>query len=149
NEIWDMLVKQKIIQQNIKKYSIKADEKEIENIMYKKPESLPEEVKSVFYDSKGNFNEDVYLKSIKIDSPDNIKFRENVKNILREDIENNMLMDIVAKDIILSTEELKPGIDDKLKNKLLKKKKVKQFEIWLEEMKLLAKIVDNRKKFEK
>jgi hypothetical protein len=148
-QIYDYLVEQKIYEQNIKKNNIEIKDKEVEYVMYKNPGSLPENVKSIFADSNGVFREDLYLKGMNIDSPENNKFKESLKYAVKKYLETKKLFDIITRDVKLTDEETRSHNNSVEANELLLKKQNNEIQKWIKEMKSKAVIVDNRKDFEK
>ena len=147
--VWSMLVKQKIIDQQVKLNKIEITDETVEDIMFKNPGSLPDEVKVMFNDSTGNFDIQNYIQTMNTYTPEVEKFKEKVKLVIKYKLEVNELFDIITKDVKLTDEDYKSaGNSDKV-NELLMTKKNSEVLKWLEDLKLKAVIVDNRKKFVK
>ncbi len=149
DEVWRMLVMQKIIGQEIKELDIEVNDDDVENVMYKNPEDLPEDVKKVFYDSTGKFDLSMYQIAMNSTSHEVEIFKGQVKILVQKKLESDRLLAVIAKDVKLTDEELKsvPKMDEA--NKLLKEKKNLAFKNWYDSKKSKAIIVDNRKEFER
>lgn len=146
---WNYFVEQKIIQKQLILNKIKVDDAEIDYIMYKNPELLPESVKKIFYDVKGNFDIYDYRVSMNTNTKEVEAFKEEVKITVKNHLEVQKVFNIITKDVKLSDDELKSTKDTTEANIQLNKKKDMEVEKWFEKMKRNSKIVDNRKKFEK
>lgn len=147
-QIFDFLVEQSIEEQSVKNYNIEIEDKEVDYVMYKNPGSLPDNVKSVFTDSGSEFREDLYFQAINTDSPENNKFKENLKYAIKRQLETKKLFDMVTGDVKLTDEDFKNNSKYTEANVLLAAKQYSVYQKWKKEMKSKAVIVDNRKYFE-
>lgn len=148
NQIFDYLVEQKIYEQNIKNNNIDISDKQIEYIMFKNPASLPENAKSIFFDSLGVFNKDLYMQAINYNSPENDEFKKSLKDAIKKQLEVKKLYEIITRDVKLTDDELKSLNNSKDIESMLEKKKNSEIQKWVSEMKSKAIIIDNRKEFE-
>jgi peptidyl-prolyl cis-trans isomerase D len=70
DQVWDQMVTQILIQQQIKKLGITVSDQEILNWVYNSPQTLPDIIKRNFIDSTGNFNMSLYQQVLAAKTPE-------------------------------------------------------------------------------
>src|SRR3990172_8897749 len=84
NQVWEQLVAQKLLEQQIKKFGIEVTNQEITNWVYNSPQTLPDEVKRNFVDSTGQFNMSFYQQALTTKTPEVQQFWSQVEVYLKQ-----------------------------------------------------------------
>lgn len=100
-QVWDQLVTEKLVEQQIKKFGIDVADKEIDDILFNNP---PEGLRKQFTDSLGNFRKDIYLQAIK--DPRNKAILANLKIGMKEQVKQMKLQSYLFATANLSEGEL-------------------------------------------
>ncbi|MGB9697309.1 MAG: peptidylprolyl isomerase [Ignavibacteria bacterium] len=83
-QVWNSLVQQVLMKQEMKKLGITVSDNEIIDWIYNNPETLPEEIKRNFMDSTGVFNYDLYQQALSMKTQEVTQFWAQVEAYLRE-----------------------------------------------------------------
>lgn len=101
-QVWNSLVSQTISKQAIEKYGIKVSDKEIQDWVYNRPETLPEPIKKNFMDSTGVFNIGFYQQALGMKTKEATQFWNQVENYLRETLLSEKLQAILTEGAVIS-----------------------------------------------
>ncbi|MDQ3021916.1 MAG: peptidylprolyl isomerase [Bacteroidota bacterium] len=101
-QVWNSLVSQTISKQAIEKYGITVSEKEIQDWVYNRPETLPEPIKKNFMDSTGVFNAGFYQQALVMKTKEASQFWNQVENFLRETLLSERLQAVITEGAIVS-----------------------------------------------
>lgn len=83
-QVWNNLVQQVLMKQEMKKLGITVSDNEILDWIYNNPETLPDEIKRNFMDSTGVFNYDLYQQALSMKTQEVTQFWSQVEAYLRE-----------------------------------------------------------------
>jgi len=103
NQVWEQLVTQKLVEQEIKKLGITVTDEEITDWVLNSPETLPEPVKRNFIDSTGNIDRALLERALKSTSPQAKQFWIEVEKFLKaqkltEKLQSRLLASIRVSD---------------------------------------------------
>ena len=96
DQVWDQMVNEVIIQQQIEKLGIKVTNQEILNWVYNSPQTLPDPIKKNFIDSTGNFNMSYYQQALSAKNPEVEQFWTKVEDYLRIILLNDKLQSVIT-----------------------------------------------------
>ena len=96
NQVWEQLVAQKLLEQQIKKFGIEVTNQEITNWVYNSPQTLPDEVKRNFVDSTGQFNMSFYQQALQTKTPEVQQFWTQVEQYLKQRLLMQKLESIIS-----------------------------------------------------
>lgn len=96
DQVWDQMVNEVIIQQQIEKLGIKVTNQEILNWVYNSPQTLPDPIKKNFIDSTGNFNMSYYQQALATKDPKVEEFWTKVEDYLRIILLNDKLQSVIT-----------------------------------------------------
>ncbi len=103
NQVWDAIVTQTLLEQQIKKYGITVSDQEIRNILL--GPNPPEAIKRNFIDSTGKFNRDQYISALY--NPQNSKALLSYEEYLRQAQLNQKLQSMLLVSLTISDAEVK------------------------------------------
>ncbi len=103
DQVWNALVTQKLVEQQIKKYGITVSDQEIRDILLSN--NPPEFLKKQFIDSTGKFNYQAYLQTIR--NPQNNALLLQVENVVRQQRLNQKLQSMLQAAVTVSEAEIK------------------------------------------
>jgi peptidyl-prolyl cis-trans isomerase D len=101
DQVWQSLVQQTLVQQEIQKLGITVSDSEILDWIYQSPQTLPDPIKQSFMDSTGNFNIASYQQALAMKSKEATQFWNQVENYLRELILSRKLQAAVTGSILV------------------------------------------------
>ncbi|MEO8210077.1 MAG: peptidylprolyl isomerase [bacterium] len=101
-QVWNSLVSQTISKQAIARYGITVSEKEIQDWVYNRPETLPEPIKKNFMDSTGVFNAGFYQQALGMKTKEATQFWNQVEDFLRETLLSERLQAVITEGAIVS-----------------------------------------------
>lgn len=101
DQVWQSLVQQTLVQQEIKKLGITVSDSEILDWIYQSPQTLPDAIKQSFIDSTGNFNIAAYQQALAMKTKEATQFWNQVENYLRELILSRKLQAAVTGSILV------------------------------------------------
>ncbi len=107
NQVWEQLVTQKLVEQEIKKLGITVTDEEITDWVLNSPETLPEPVKRNFVDSTGNIDRMLLERALKSTSPQARQFWVEVEKFLRAQKLTEKLQSRLLASIRVSEGEIK------------------------------------------
>jgi len=102
DQVWQELLQQTLVKQELKKLGIEATNAEILDWIYQRPETLPEPVLRNFKDSTGVFNMAAYQQALTLKSPEATTFWNQVESYLREMIVSQKLQSTIASSVIVT-----------------------------------------------
>lgn len=102
DQVWDQMVTQLLVQQQIKKLGITVSDQEILNWVYNSPQTLPEVIKRNFIDSTGNFNMALYQQVLTTKTPEIEKFWAQVEDYLKQTLLSQKLQSIITGAVRIS-----------------------------------------------
>ncbi|HOP49190.1 MAG TPA: peptidylprolyl isomerase [Ignavibacteriales bacterium] len=102
DQIWDQLITQKLVEQQMKKMNIEVSDKEVDDYIF--GPNPPEFLKQQFIDSTGRFRRDIYMQALK--DPRNKQILENLKKGLKEELKQQKLGNILFASVSLSEGEI-------------------------------------------
>ncbi len=95
-QVWDQMVTQILVQQEIKRLGITVTNQEILNWVYNSPQTLPEVIKRNFIDSTGNFNMALYQQVLATKTPEIQKFWAQVEEYLKQTLLSQKLQSVIT-----------------------------------------------------
>jgi peptidyl-prolyl cis-trans isomerase D len=101
-QVWNTLVSNTIAKQAMEKYGITVTDKEIQDWVYNRPETLPDPIKKNFMDSTGVFNADFYRQALGMKTKEATQFWNQVEHYLRETLLLEKLQAIMTEGAIVS-----------------------------------------------
>lgn len=111
-QIWDALVTQKLIDQQMKKYNIVVTDQEVEETIF--GENPPDFLKQYFIDSVGNFNRQLYDQALR--SPNNKAALTQAKDLVRQQKLNEKLQSMLFASVNFNEDEVKKAFEEQSKN---------------------------------
>ena len=102
DQVWDQMVTQLLVQQQIKKLGITVSDQEILNWVYNSPQTLPDVIKRNFIDSTGNFNMALYQQVLTTKTPEIEKFWAQVEDYLKQTLLSQKLQSIITGAVRIS-----------------------------------------------
>ncbi len=102
DNVWNSFVSQTITQQAVEEYGITVSDKEIQDWVYNKPETLPEQIKKNFMDSTGVFNISFYQQALGMKTKEATQFWNQVENYLRETLLSEKLQAVLSEGAVIS-----------------------------------------------
>ncbi|HZW40444.1 MAG TPA: peptidylprolyl isomerase [Ignavibacteriaceae bacterium] len=111
-QIWDALVTQKLIDQQMKKYNIVVTDQEVEETIF--GENPPDFLKQYFIDSLGNFNRQLYDQALR--SPNNKAALTQAKDLVRQQKLNEKLQSMLFASVNFNEDEVKKAFEEQSKN---------------------------------
>lgn len=105
-QVWDQLVTQMLVQQEIKRLGITVTDQEILNWVYNSPQTLPDVIKRNFIDSTGNFNMALYQQVLSTKTPEIEKFWSQVEEYLKQTLLTQKLQSVVTGAVRVSEEDI-------------------------------------------
>lgn len=112
DQVWDAVVTQKILEQQIKKYGITVSDQEIKDIMLS--DNPPEFLKRNFIDSTGRFNKQLYQQALF--DPRNSEVLVQAEDVVRQEQLNNKLQSMLLASVSVSEAEIKRRFIDNYTN---------------------------------
>ena len=109
DQVWDALVTQILLKQEINKYGIIVSDQEIKDIILS--DNPPDFLKQNFIDSTGKFNKDAYQSAIY--NPQNKEALIQAEENVRQNRLNEKLQSLIFASITVSEDELKRDFIDK------------------------------------
>ncbi len=95
-QVWDQMVTQTLVQQEIKRLGINVTNQEILNWVYNSPLTLPDVIKRNFIDSTGNFNMSLYQQVLATKTPEIQKFWAQVEDYLKQTLLSQKLQSVIT-----------------------------------------------------
>ncbi len=95
-QVWDQMVTQTLVQQEIKRLGITVTNQEILNWVYNSPQTLPDVIKRNFIDSTGNFNMALYQQVLATKTPEIQKFWAQVEEYLKQTLLSQKLQSVIT-----------------------------------------------------
>lgn len=102
DQVWDQMITQILVQQQIKKLGITVSDQEILNWVYNSPQTLPEVIQRNFIDSTGNFNMALYQQVLTTKTPEIEKFWAQVEDYLKQTLLSQKLESIITGAVRIS-----------------------------------------------
>jgi len=96
NQVWEQLVAQKLLEQQIKIFGIEVTNQEITNWVYNSPQTLPDEIRRNFIDSTGQFNMSFYQQALQTKTPEVQQFWAQVEQYLKQRLLMQKLESIIS-----------------------------------------------------
>lgn len=112
DQVWDQMVTQILIQQQIKKLGITVSDQEILNWVYNSPQTLPDVIKRNFIDSTGNFNMALYQQVLATKTPEIEKFWAQVEDYLKQTLLSQKLQSIITGAVRISEGDIMQKFTD-------------------------------------
>ncbi len=106
DQVWEQLVTQMLVQQEIKRLGITVTDQEILNWVYNSPQTLPEMIKRNFIDSTGNFNMALYQQVLTTKTPEIEKFWSQVEEYLKQTLLSQKLQSVITGAVRVSEEDI-------------------------------------------
>lgn len=115
-QVWNSLVQQTLVKQEIAKLGIKVSDAEILDVIYNHPEQLPDPIRKNFIDSTGAFNVEFYQQALGMKTKEATTFWNQVEAYMRENLLNEKLQNnITASVLITENDVLQKYKDDNIK----------------------------------
>jgi peptidyl-prolyl cis-trans isomerase D len=112
DQVWDQMVTQMLVQQQIKKLGITVSDQEILNWVYNSPQTLPDVIKRNFIDSTGNFNMSLYQQVLSTKTPEIEKFWAQVEDYLKQTLLSQKLQSIITGAVRISEGDIMQKFKD-------------------------------------
>lgn len=100
--VWNSMVQQTLVRQEINRLGITVSDNEILDIIYNRPEELPQPVLQNFIDSTGVFNIGFYQQALTMKTPEATQFWVQVEQYMRETLLSQKLQSIISNSIIVT-----------------------------------------------
>lgn len=104
--VWNSMVQQTLVRQEINRLGIKVSDNEILDIIYNRPEELPQPVLQNFIDSTGVFNIGFYQQALTMKTPEATQFWVQVEQYMRETLLSQKLQSIISNSIIVTYDDV-------------------------------------------
>lgn len=115
-QVWDQMVTQALVEQEINRLGIKVTNQEILNWVYNSPLTLPDAIKRNFVDSTGQFNMAVYQQALATKTPEVTQFWSQVEEYLKQMLLQQKLQSVITGTVRVSENEVMQKYkDDNLK----------------------------------
>lgn len=101
-QVWDELVAQKLLEQQMKQMKIEVTDKEVEDYLF--GPNPPEFLRGQFTDSTGRFRRDIYMQALK--DPRNKQIVDNLKVGLKEELKQQKLASVIFAGVTISEGEI-------------------------------------------
>lgn len=119
DQVWDQLVTQVLVEQEIKNLGITVTNQEILNWVYNSPQTLPDVIKRNFVDSLGQFNMAVYQQALTTKTPEVQKFWSQVEEYLKQTLLQQKLQSVITGTVrVTEGEVLQKYKDENIKANL-------------------------------
>jgi peptidyl-prolyl cis-trans isomerase D len=96
DQVWEQMVTQALVQQEIKRLGITVTDQEILNWVYNSPQTLPDVIRRNFIDSTGNFNMALYQQVLATKTPEIEKFWAQVEDYLKQTLLSEKLQSVIT-----------------------------------------------------
>ena len=110
--VWDEMVQNILLQQEIEKLGISVDDNEIVNWIYQRPETLPDQIRQVFIDSTGVFDYQYYQMVLSSKEPQVVSFWNQVESELRRTLLLKKLENVITSSILVTDQEVQQQYRD-------------------------------------
>ncbi|KAA0210319.1 hypothetical protein FBQ84_04765 [Ignavibacteria bacterium CHB1] len=104
--VWNQMVQQVLVRQEINRLGITVSDNEILDIIYNRPDELPQPVKQNFIDSTGNFNVAFYQQALTMKTPEATAFWVQVEKYMRETLLSQKLQTVISNSIIITYDDI-------------------------------------------
>jgi peptidyl-prolyl cis-trans isomerase D len=111
-QVWDQMVTQVLIEQEIKNLGINVTNQEILNWVYNSPQTLPDVIKRNFVDSTGQFNMSVYQQALATKTPEVQKFWAQVEEYLKQTLLQQKLQSVITGTVRVTEGEVMQKFKD-------------------------------------
>lgn len=116
DQVWEQLVSQALIEEEIKRLGITVTNQEILNWVYNSPQTLPDPIKRNFVDSTGQFNMAVYQQALTTKTPEVTQFWGQVEEYLKNVLLQQKLQSVITGTVrVTEGEVMQKYRDDNLK----------------------------------
>lgn len=116
DQVWDQMVTQILVEQEIKNLGITVTNQEILNWVYNSPQTMPDVIKRNFMDSTGQFNMAVYQQALTTKTPEVTKFWSQVEEYLKQTLLQQKLQSVITGTVrVTEGEVLQKFKDDNIK----------------------------------
>ncbi|MCI0473586.1 MAG: peptidylprolyl isomerase [Ignavibacteria bacterium] len=105
-QVWNSLVQQTITRQEINRLGIKVEDSEILDIIYNRPQELPEAIRRNFMDSTGVFNEEFYVQALGMKTQEATQFWNEVEKYMREVLLAEKLQSYITASIVVPEKDV-------------------------------------------
>lgn len=113
---WDEMVQNVLLNQEMEKLGIKVNDQEVLDWIYKRPETLPENIRQYFMDSTGVFNYESYQAALASKEPQVVEFWAQVEQGLRRTLQLQKLQNVITASVLVTEQEiLQKYKDDNIK----------------------------------
>jgi peptidyl-prolyl cis-trans isomerase D len=106
DQVWDQMVTEVLIQQQIEKLGIRVTNQEILNWVYNSPQTLPDPIKKNFIDSTGNFNMSFYQQALATKTPEVQQFWSKVEEYLKSILLNEKLQSVITSAVRVTESDI-------------------------------------------
>ena len=100
--VWNSMVQQTLVRQEINRLGITVSDNEILDIIYNRPDELPQPVKQNFIDSTGVFNIGFYQQALTMKTPEATQFWVQVEQYMRETLLSQKLQSVISNSVIVT-----------------------------------------------
>lgn len=115
-QVWDQMVTQVLVEQEIKNLGITVTNQEILNWVYNSPQTLPDVIKRNFVDSTGQFNMAIYQQALATKTPEVTKFWSQVEEYLKQTLLQQKLQSVITGTVrVTEGEVMQKFKDDNIK----------------------------------
>ncbi len=111
-QVWEQMVTQILVDQEIKNLGINVTNQEILNWVYNSPQTLPEPIKRNFVDSTGQFNMQVYQQALATKTPEIQKFWSQVEEYLKQTLLQQKLQSVITGTVRVTEGEVMQKFKD-------------------------------------
>jgi peptidyl-prolyl cis-trans isomerase D len=112
DQVWDNMVTQILIEQEIKKLGINVTNQEILNWVYNSPQTLPDVIKRNFVDSTGQFNMETYKQALATKTPEVQTFWSQVEEYLKQNLLQQKLQSVITGTVRVTEGEVMQKFKD-------------------------------------
>jgi peptidyl-prolyl cis-trans isomerase D len=104
--VWDEMVQNILLDQEMDKMGISVSDQEVLDWIYKRPETLPQNIRQYFMDSLGVFNYEVYQNALQSKEPQVVEFWSQVEQGLRRTLLLQKLQNVITSSILVTEQEV-------------------------------------------
>ncbi len=112
DQVWDQMVNQILVEQEIKRLGITVTNQEIINWVNNSPQTLPDPIKRNFIDSTGQFNMSVYQQALATKTPEIQKFWVQVEEYLKQTLLSQKLQSVIIGTVRATESEVMQKFKD-------------------------------------
>ena len=105
-QVWNTMVSQKLLEQEIKRLKIQTTDQEILDWVYNRPETLPDWLKKFFTDSTNVFRTDMMFQTLQNKKPEIVQAWTQIEQDLKKQLEYDKIQSFVTSSVTVSEGEV-------------------------------------------